>query len=284
MSTQAGAGTGGRPRVGFIGLGSQGAPIAQRIIGAGYPVTLWARRAATLEPFGATPAKVAGSPAELATASDLVGLCVTGDADVEQVVAGPDGILAGLAGGSVIAVHSTVHPDTCRRLAALAQAQGAALIDAPVSGGAPAAAAGRLLAMVGGDAGPVQFARPVLATFADPVVHLGPLGSGQLAKLLNNVLFTAHLATAAGVLALGQALEIDPHRLADVIGRGSGASFALSRITAAGGTLDRIAAHAGPLLRKDVQLMADLAAAAEAPPGPVLATADAALAIMNHPR
>jgi 3-hydroxyisobutyrate dehydrogenase len=265
--------------------------MARRIIEAGYPVTLWARRPASLEPFAGTAADVAASPAELAAASDLVCVCVVSDADVEDVVAGQHGVLAGLVnreaeagGGVVIAVHSTAHPGTCRRLAAQATLLGVRLIDAPVSGGGPAAAEGRLLLMAGGEPDAVEFCRPVFATYADPVVHLGPLGSGQLAKLLNNVLFTAHLATATSVLTLGEALGVDPHRLAEVISHGSGSSFALGRIAAAGGTLDRIASHAAPLLQKDVGLMADIADAANAPPGAVLAAADAALALMNHTR
>ena len=99
--------------IGFIGLGSQGVPMARRIIDAGYPTTLWARRPASLEPFADTAAKVAGSPAELAAVSDLVCLCVVDDADVEQVAGAENGLLAGLKPGSVIAVHSTVHPNTC---------------------------------------------------------------------------------------------------------------------------------------------------------------------------
>lgn len=271
-------------RVGFIGLGSQGAPMARRIVDAGYPVTLWARRPATLEPFADTPAKVADSPADLAASSDLVCICVVSDADVEEVVTGERGVLAGLGTGGVIAVHSTVHPDTCRRLAGQAEAQGMRLIDAPVSGGGQAAAEGRLLVMAGGDPETVEYCRPVLATYGDPVVHLGPLGSGQLTKLLNNLLFTAHLATAASALTLGQALGVDPGRLADVMSHGSASSFALGRIGDAGGTLDRIAAFAGPLLQKDVRLMADIAAAAGATAGAVMTAADDALALMNHPR
>ena len=126
--------------VGFIGLGSQGGPMAGRIIEAGFPTTLWARRPGSLEPFADTAAKVAGSPAELAAASDLVCLCVVGDADVEEVTAGENGVLAGLKPGGVIAVHSTVHPKTCHALAKKAGAQGVSVIDAPVSGGAPAVA------------------------------------------------------------------------------------------------------------------------------------------------
>jgi 3-hydroxyisobutyrate dehydrogenase-like beta-hydroxyacid dehydrogenase len=271
-------------RVGFIGLGSQGAPMARRIIEAGIPTTLWARRAASLEPFAGTPASVAASPAALAAASDLVCVCVAADTDVTDVVAGPQGILSGLRDGGVVAVHSTVHPQTCRSLAAQAKATGATVVDAPVSGGGPAAAEGRLLVMVGGDPAAVEFCRPVFATYADPIVYLGPVGAGQLTKLLNNVLFTANLATVASTLALGGALGVDPGRLAEVISHGTANSFALSRIADAGGTLDRIAAHAGTLLRKDVRLVADLAGTAQAPTGVVLAAADAALDLMNCPR
>jgi 3-hydroxyisobutyrate dehydrogenase len=258
--------------------------MARRIIDAGYEVTLWARRPGTLEPFADLRAKTAQSPAELAAASDLVCVCVRDDCDVEEVLAGAGGVFEGIGAGGVVAVHSTVHPDTCRRLAERARAVGAALVDAPVSGGGMGAAAGRLLVMVGGDEATVEFCRPVFASYGDPVVHLGPVGAGQVTKLLNNVLFTAHLGTAASVLALGRQLGVDPLGLADVITRGSGNSFALERVAAAGGTLDRIAGHAGHLLRKDVRLIADLAAAADAPGGTVLSAADDALALMNVAR
>src|ERR1700733_10756724 len=252
-------------RVGFIGLGSQGGPMARRIIEAGYPVTLWARRPGTLEPFADTAAKTAGSPAELAAASDLICVCVRDDADTEEVV---DAVLGGLAAGGVIALHTTGHPDTCRRLAERAQARGVRLIAAPVSGGAPAAEAGRLLVMAGGDEETVEFCRPVFASYGDPIVHLGPVGAGQVTKLLNNAAFTAHLGVAVSLLALGQSLGVDQLRLADVISHGSGNSFALERVASAGGTLARIGEHAGHLLRKDVTLIAGLAATAPAPATP----------------
>jgi 3-hydroxyisobutyrate dehydrogenase len=268
-------------RVGFIGLGSQGGPMARRIAEAGHPTTLWARRAASLEPFADTPAKVADSPAELAAASDLVCLCVVGDADVEEIA---EKVLPAMAEGGVIAVHSTVHPDTCRRLAEQAAARGIAVADAPVSGGGPAAEAGNLLVMVGGDAETVERCRPVFASYADPIVHLGELGAGQTAKLLNNLLFTANLGSASATLALAAQLGVSAERLGEVISHGSGGSFALGRVVGTGGSLDLLAAHAGPLLNKDVRLVAELAEAAGATPGSVLATADAALEAMKHPR
>ncbi|MBW8482695.1 NAD(P)-dependent oxidoreductase [Actinomadura parmotrematis] len=268
-------------RVGFIGLGSQGGPMARRIVEAGHPTTLWARRPATLEAFAGTAAAVAASPAELGAASDIVCVCVVDDAGVEEVVSGPDGVLDGLAEGGTVIVHSTVHPDTPRRLAERGAARGVSVLDAPVSGGGPAAEQGRLLVMVGGDADVLERCRPVLAAHADPIVHLGPLGAGQVAKLLNNVLFTANLGAAAGTVALGRELGVDAARLAEVIAHGSGASFALDRVSAAGGTLDRIAAHAGALLRKDVGLIASLAGPAAKAPGGVVGAATDILALMD---
>lgn len=269
-------------RVGFIGLGSQGAPMAQRIVAAGYPTTLWARRPVTLEPFADTTARVASSPAELARVSDLVCVCVLGDADVREVVTGAQGVLTGMRTGGIIAVHSTVHPDTCRQLADVAAEQGISLIDAAVSGGAPAVTQGRLLVMAGGPAEVVERCRPVFETYANPIVHLGDIGSGQVTKLLNNLLFTANLATAASTLVLGRELGVDEARLGEVIAHGSANSYALARILA--GTLDAIANHAGHTLRKDVQLVADLATAAQASTGVALAAADATLTLMGHER
>ncbi|OBH29346.1 6-phosphogluconate dehydrogenase [Mycobacterium sp. E342] len=270
-------------RVGFIGLGSQGGPMARRILEGGYETTLWARRAATLEPFADTAAKVAESPAALAAASDLVCLCVVGDADIDEIANGERGLLAAMRPGGVIAVHSTVHPNTCRELANEAAAQGISVIDAPVSGGGPAASEGRLLVMVGGDADVVERCRPVFATYADPIVHLGELGSGQTTKLLNNLLFTAHLATAATALSLAGALGVDPDRLTEVVSRSSGNSFALNALGGIGG-LDRLAGVAGTLLQKDVRLVVDLAERAGASGGAVLEAADAALAMMGTSR
>ena len=118
--------------------------------------------------------------------------------------------------------------------------------------------------MAGGDEETVDVCRPVFASYGDPIVHLGPVGAGQVTKLLNNAAFTAHLGVAVSLLALGRSLGVEQLRLADVISYGSGNSFALQRVASAGGTLARIGEHAGHLLRKDVQLIADVAAAAPA--------------------
>jgi 3-hydroxyisobutyrate dehydrogenase len=270
-------------RVGFIGLGSQGAPMARRIVEGGYPTTLWARRPEALEAFADTSAEIADTPAELAAASELVCLCVVGDADIDELACGADGLLSAMRPGSAIAVHSTVHPSTCTELAKKAASQGVSVIDAPVSGGGGAAAEGRLLVMVGGDTDVVERCRPVFETYADPVVHLGELGSGQTTKLINNLLFTANLATAATALSLAKALGVEPDRLTEVVSRSSGNSFALNALGGIGG-LDRLAGVAGGLLQKDVRLVVDLGDRAGVNGGAVLDAADAALTLMGHPR
>ncbi len=271
-------------RVGFIGLGSQGAPMARRIVDGGYELTLWARRTATLEPFADTDAKTAQSPAELAAVSDLVCVCVVGDDDVREVLAGDTGVLAGLAAGGIVAIHSTVHPDTCREVAESAAAQSVSVIDAPVSGGAPAAEEGKLLVMVGGDDQTVKRCSPVFATYAETIAHLGPIGSGQVAKILNNVLFTANLGGVVSTLELGESLGIDRTRLCEVLGGGSATSRALDSVSALGGGLDALSSIAGALLQKDVRHAASLADSAHATQGAVFVAADVALDAMGHPR
>ncbi|WP_319456087.1 MULTISPECIES: NAD(P)-dependent oxidoreductase [unclassified Mycobacterium] len=271
-------------RVGFIGLGSQGGPMARRIVEGGYDLTLWARRPASVEPYADTAAKVAATPAELGAASDLVCLCVVGDDDVRQVLAGDTGVLAGMQPGGVIAIHSTVHPDTCRELAELAAEHGVSLIDAPVSGGAPAVEEGTLMVMVGGEEAIVEKCRPVFATYSDAIVHLGGLGAGQVAKILNNLQFSANLGSAMSTLELGDALGIPRDRLCQVLNRGSATSKAISSITVFGGSLEGLAPIAGALLQKDVRHAASLAEHASSPEGSVFTAADTALESMDHPR
>jgi 3-hydroxyisobutyrate dehydrogenase len=248
-------------RAGFIGLGSQGAPIARRIVDGGFPLTIWARRAASLEPYADTAATPAASPAELGAASDVVGICVLADDDVVDVVLRNDGVLAGMAPGGVIAIHSTIHPDTCRRLADAAAARDVRVIDAPVSGGEKIAREGNLLVMVGGDPDALEVARPIFETFGNPIVHLGPLGSGEVAKIVNNFVLTAQFAVALETYDFAEGLGLDKAALGEVLRHGSGRSEAASVVVGLGFDLTNLAAK-GPLLHKDSGLALDLAKAA----------------------
>jgi 3-hydroxyisobutyrate dehydrogenase len=243
-------------RVGFVGLGSQGGPMARRIVEDGFPTTLWARRPESLEPYNGTGAACAADRRALGAASDVLCLCVIGDADVDGVLRGDDGALAGMAPGGIVVIHSTVHPDTCLRLQA--DFTDLHFVDAPVSGGGHMAAARALLVMVGGDDHVVDRCRPVFDTFADPLVHLGGLGAGQAAKLLNNSLFTAHLGLAASTFSLAGNLGVDLDALTKVLSAGSGRSYAGEVIANSGHSLSVMAELAGPLLAKDVGILSDL--------------------------
>jgi 3-hydroxyisobutyrate dehydrogenase len=252
-----------QPRIGFVGLGMQGAPIARRIIDAGHPTTLYARRAASLEPFRSTPAEVASTLTELGAACDVVGVCVMDDAQLDAVLLGDEGILAGMAARGPVAaertviVHSTVHPDTVRRIATRAAEQGIDVLDAPVSGGPVAAEQGALCVMVGGDPATFERCRDLLETFGDPVRHLGPVGAGQETKLLNNLLFTAQLALARDIGTIGDSLGIDARALAETMLQGSARSYALD-VWANTGSFEMLAASAGPRLEKDVDLVLEV--------------------------
>ncbi len=271
-------------RVGFIGLGSQGGPMARRIVEDGVPTVLWARRQEALDAYADTAAEYASSPADLAARVDIACVCAVDDTGVESLVGAPGGLLSAMAPGGVVVVHSTVHPDTVRRLAEQAEAKGIALLDAPVSGGGPAAEARRLLVMVGGDAEVLERVRPVFETFADPVVHLGPVGAGQRAKLINNLMLTANLGVLESAYALARSLQVDPEQLSTVLSHGSGNSFAVNVLRGPDFVLGPMGAMAGPLLQKDARLVIDLATAEGAEPGTVLVAADAALASMGCPR
>jgi 3-hydroxyisobutyrate dehydrogenase len=265
--------------VGFVGLGSQGRPLARRIIDAGYPTTLWARNPATLEPFAGTAAAVATSRAELGASCDVVCICVVDDAGVDEVLRGADGVGVSMGEGSTVVVHSTVHPATCLRLQE--DFPGLRMLDAPVSGGGHRAAAGELLVMAGGPADVVEQCRPILQTYGNPVLHVGPLGAGQEAKVLNNAVFTAQLALATEVFELATAGHVDRYAMAAVLAAASGRSYAAEVVAGGGFNLDGLAAIAGQLLAKDVGILADHVALTGST---LLNTADAALARMSVPR
>jgi 3-hydroxyisobutyrate dehydrogenase-like beta-hydroxyacid dehydrogenase len=227
--------------------------MAARILAGGFDLSVWARRPAGLDPFVLLGARPASDPSTLAAGVDIVCLCVRADDDVEMVCAGAAGVLAGLRPGATLVIHSTVAPATVQGLAERAAAVGADLLDAPVSGGGAAAEAGRLLTMVGGNPLVLERCRAVLATHSDRIVLVGDVGSAQMSKLLNNGLFAAGVALAHSALAAGERLGLDRAALGEALGGGSGRSFALDTVAAAGGADLRVVAR--ELLAKDVALL-----------------------------
>ena len=237
-------------RTGFIGIGSQGGPMAQRMLEAGFPLTVWARRAEAAEAFAAQGASIAASPAELGAACDLVGICVVDDAGVAEIV---DQLIPAMAPGGVIVIHSTILPDNCEKLAARCAEAGLLFLDAPVSGGGSGAAAGTLTVMCGGTQAAFDLARPVLESFSGMLVLLGPAGSGQRAKVVNNALMAANMGLAHAALAAGEALGMDRSALGDLIKASSGRSFGFEVYARL--PTPAAFAHGAPLLVKDVNLL-----------------------------
>ena len=185
---------------------------------------------------------------------------------------GDNGVLAGCRAGTVVAIHSTTQPGTCRALAEAGRELDVVVIDAPVSGGREGALAGTLVVAVAGDEGAADRCRPVFATFSDEVVHLGPVGSAQYAKLVNNSLLAANLSLADDALTLGAVLGIRPEALAQVLRRGTGSSYALDVALGARGSAETRRA-ALPFLEKDVQSLTTGGASECAVAAPLLADA-----------
>ena len=174
-------------RVGFIGLGNIGAPMAQTLCTGPFEVVAYDLVEEAVAALAAAGASPAASSREVGTRCQVVGVCVVDDAATEAVVSGDEGVLAGAAPGTVIVLHSTIHPDTARSLAAAAAERDVAVVDAQMTGGAGAAAKGELRFMVGGEAAALERCRPMLEVMASEITECGAIGMGAIAKLCNNL-------------------------------------------------------------------------------------------------
>jgi 3-hydroxyisobutyrate dehydrogenase len=187
-------------RIGFVGLGIMGKPMARNLLKAGYALTVYSRRRETVEALMAEGAQGAYSPREVGERSTVVITMVTDTPDVQQVVLGSDGILSGLPSGGTIIDMSTISPTATREIAVATQTKGLHFLDAPVSGGEGGAIAGTLSIMVGGEASTFNTCLPILQAMGKNIIHVGPSGSGQLVKLCNQI------AVAVTNLAMSEAL------------------------------------------------------------------------------
>lgn len=200
----------GRTRVGFIGLGLMGLPMARNVLKAGYQLTVYNRTAAKAGPLVEAGAQQAPSPAGVAQASDVVVTMVTDSPDVEAVVSGENGLLGGVSSGMAWIDMSTISPDVTRRLGAAAAERGVESLDAPVSGGPPGAEAGTLSIMVGGKQEVFDACLPLLQAMGKSIVRVGDLGAGQVTKACNQVVIAATLAGIAEALVMGAKAGVDP--------------------------------------------------------------------------
>jgi len=201
-------------RVGFIGLGNQGKPIAAHLAPAGFDTTVYDVVEAPMSELAADGAKAAKSPREVGANADLVGICVPEDRHVIEVVLGDDGLLAGMSEGGVILIHSTVLPETADRVERAAKAQGVDVLDACVTGGEARAKVKQITYLVGGSEAALERARPYLeATSEVPVIHAGELGHGARLKLCINLITYIQWAAAYESLELAKAVGLPPEVL-----------------------------------------------------------------------
>jgi len=243
--------------VGFIGTGSMGTPMVERLLAAGVPVELYARRQEVRKRFAGLGATVRPSIAELARSVRVFIVCVFSADQLAEIALGPDGVLANLPAGGVLVNHTTVDVGVLMRLQAMSDARDVWVLDAPVSGTSEDIRAGQLTVLAGGalEAGGVVEA--ALRTYASTVVRTGGVGSATKVKLINNLIFAAHVQVAESALRLGRDFGIDPDDLIAAFGSCSADSKVFDYARAGGTSVLR---QSIPYLRKDVAA-ADVAAA-----------------------
>jgi 3-hydroxyisobutyrate dehydrogenase len=210
-----------RPRMGYLGIGLMGLPMTRRLLEKGYEVTVWKRTRNAIEPALEAGAKEGGSPAEVAAASDIVLMCVLDTRAVEQVVLGPGGVVEGGGSGKVLVDHSTIVAERSREMAKeLRERTGMGWVDAPVSGGPPAAAEGKLVVMAGGEAEDIERVRGVMADLSQRFTHMGPPGAGQSTKMINQTVVGCTFAVLAEAVRLAENAGIDAARIPECLAGG----------------------------------------------------------------
>ena len=203
--------------VGFVGLGQMGAPMARRLLDWPGGLVVYDTRAAAMAPLVDAGARAASSPREVAETAGVISVMVLDDAQVEEVIAGPAGLLESAAPGTVIAIHSTIGESTAVRLAEETEPAGIAVVDAPVSGGAMGAANGSLAVLVGASEEAFARCQEPFRTWASLVMHAGPPGAGTRAKLARNLLHFVAFTAAAEAQRLAEAAGIDLIELGKVV-------------------------------------------------------------------
>jgi len=209
-------------KIGFIGLGNMGAPMALNLLKAGHDLTVFDLNTRTVQLLVDAGAKRANSPKSLASEVNLVMTMLPAAAHVRGVLTGSDGVFAGIGPGATIIDSSTIDPASVREFAALAKEHECALVDAPVSGGTGGATAGTLTFMVGGSQADYERVKPVLSTMGKNIVHCGDTGTGQVAKICNNLVLGITMAGVSEAMALGEALGIDPKVLGGIMNTSTG--------------------------------------------------------------
>ncbi len=215
-------------KLGYLGLGMMGFPMARRLVNAGYDVTVWNRSSGKADALVEAGAKAGSHPRDVAATTNILFMCLTDAAAVEEVVFGRDGLAAAKGAGKLVVDFSSIHPDAARTIAArLKAANGIGWIDAPVSGGTMGAEQGTLAVMTGGDAADIERVRPYVLAMARRLTHMGPTGAGQTTKLCNQVIVGCAMAVLAEATRLAVNAGIDAKRLPEALAGGFADSIPL---------------------------------------------------------
>ncbi|WP_420433907.1 NAD(P)-dependent oxidoreductase [Candidatus Poriferisocius sp.] len=250
----------------FIGLGNMGFPMAGHLAAVGHEVRVFNRTAAVAERWaGQHEGTVATSPAEAAEGAEFVFTCVGADDDLRAVVLGDDGVLSTMGAGSVLVDHTTASADVARELAEVCAGRGVGWLDAPISGGQAGAEKGVLTVMCGGEVEHFDAASPVMGAYSSAVTLLGPAGSGQLTKMVNQILCAGAVQGAAEALAFGERAGLDMEKVLAAVTKGAAGSWYLQN---RGHTMVADEFDFGfaiDWMNKDLGLVADAAAELSAP-------------------
>ena len=214
--------------IGFIGVGNMGKHMAANLLAAGHRVRVTDRRSEAKNDASLSGVDWFASPAEVARKSDVIIASLPGPAEVLEVVAGPSGVLEGACHGSVFIDMSTSTPDSVKQLQQLAEPRGVTILDAPVAGGVRGARSGSLSIMVGGDHEAFTRVLPVLSVLGETIIHVGPLGSGHVAKLVNNMMTVGNGLIAMEAMVVGAKAGLDVELLLQVVNAATGSSFSLN--------------------------------------------------------
>jgi 3-hydroxyisobutyrate dehydrogenase len=215
-------------KLGYLGLGMMGIPMARRLIDAGHEISVWNRSAGKAPALVEAGAKLTKNPREVATSSSIIFMCVTDAAAVDEVVFGADGLASVPGTDKLVVDFSSIHPDKARSIAAqLKAANGMGWIDAPVSGGTKGAEEGTLAVMAGGEAADIERVRPYVLAMARRLTHMGPTGAGQMTKLCNQVIVGCAMAVLAEATRLAVNSGIDAARLPEALAGGFADSIPL---------------------------------------------------------
>jgi 3-hydroxyisobutyrate dehydrogenase len=242
-------------RVGFVGVGRMGAPMVRRLVESGHEVRALGRTDEKCQAVGDLGAHPVTELADVGDGADVVVVCVFTDKQVQQVCL-QDGLVSVMRPGAALVIHTTGSPRTAQTIAA--KASGIDVVDAPVSGGPHNIAAGAVSLFVGGSDDAVARVRPVLASYGDPILHVGALGAGQAVKLINNTLFAAQVGLLREAVTLGDHFGVAEAKLLEAITHGGGASR-VGGFVADGGSVSAFVERTAEFIGKDVEVVRKVA-------------------------